>query len=202
MKKGTYKVCKNCGKRYYMPPCRDYRLYCSANCYFNIHKAKVLICQFCGKSYKYHVDSSGKTYCSRRCANLSPIRRKHMSEAKEGCVAWNRGLKSKLSGEKHWNWQGGISPKEHSERLRFRRTIQKLVFERDNYTCQICGARGGDLQVDHIQSWKDYVELRFDINNCRTLCAGCHYKITWGKPMPSNLKGWGHNLLERERIQP
>ena len=56
------------------------------------------------------------------------------------------------------------------ERQKFRNEIQRQVFERDSYTCQLCGS-GGNLQVDHIQSWKDYVELMFDINNCRTLCA-------------------------------
>jgi 5-methylcytosine-specific restriction endonuclease McrA len=88
---------------------------------------------------------------------------------------------------------------DRRERINFRNTMQKLIFERDSYTCQICGARG-DLQVDHIQSWADYVELRFSMDNCRTLCAGCHYKITFGREMPENLKGWGHHLLERERI--
>lgn len=90
-------------------------------------------------------------------------------------------------------WKGGITSSNKRDRIRFRKYIQKQVFERDNYTCQLCGVRG-DLQVDHIQSWKDYVELRFDINNCRTLCARCHYRITFGREMPNSTKVWGHNL--------
>ena len=81
----------------------------------------------------------------------------------------------------------------------FQRTIQRGVFERDDYTCQMCGARGVDLQVDHIQSWSEYVELRFNMDNCRTLCAKCHYGITFGRPVPSGVRGWGHNKLNAEK---
>jgi 5-methylcytosine-specific restriction endonuclease McrA len=105
-------------------------------------------------------------------------------------------FKQKMSGEKCWRWKGGITSEDRLQRIKFRISLQKKVFQKDNYTCQICGSRK-NLQVDHIQSWKDFIELRFSIDNCRTLCAKCHYKITFGKPMPENIKGWGHNLIER-----
>lgn len=116
----------------------------------------------------------------------------HTSWFKKG-VAQNKG-------SKHWNWKGGISSQDRLERNKFRNTIQKLVFERDNYTCQICHQKGGDLQVDHIKSWASNPDLRFLLANCRTLCIHCHYMVTFGRKMPYNIKGWGHNLLERERI--
>ncbi|MCR4290475.1 MAG: HNH endonuclease [Candidatus Scalindua sp.] len=56
-------------------------------------------------------------------------------------------------------------------------------------TCSKCFSRY------HIQKWSEYVKGRFDMNNCRTLCAKCHYQITFGKPMPESVQGWGHNLL-------
>lgn len=101
-----------------------------------------------------------------------------------------------IKGKNHWNWKGGTTSQNNMDRVKFRRTIQKQVFERDNYTCQLCGQKSGNLQVDHIQSWKDYVELRFSIANCRTLCMDCHYFITWGKTKPDNIKTWGHNLSQ------
>ncbi len=94
-------------------------------------------------------------------------------------------------------WKGGISNKDVIARQKFQQTIQKQVFERDNHTCQLCRQKGGILQVDHIQSWADYVELRFSIDNCRTLCMVCHYKITFNKPMPPTIKTWGRNLIRR-----
>ena len=99
-------------------------------------------------------------------------------------------------GERSNNWKGGITSESRLERVKFRRTMQKLIFERDGYKCQLCDATG-NLQVDHIVSWSEFKELRFDPDNCRTLCAKCHYEITFKKPMPENIKTWGHNLERR-----
>jgi len=38
---------------------------------------------------------------------------------------------------------------------------------------------------------------RFDLNNCRTLCMACHYKITFGTELPKDVPNWGHNLLRK-----
>ncbi len=101
----------------------------------------------------------------------------------------------KLRGANHYNWKGGITTHDRQERIRFQRTMQKAVFERDSYKCQICSSNG-DLQVDHIKSWADFPGLRFVLDNCRTLCAKCHYRITFNREMPRSVKGWGHNLLK------
>jgi 5-methylcytosine-specific restriction endonuclease McrA len=86
-------------------------------------------------------------------------------------------MKKSASGEKHWNWQGGKT----SESLRLRSTTEyrswrKSVFERDNFTCVQCGQRGCFLNADHIKPWAYYPDLRFDVDNGRTLCLTCHYK--------------------------
>ena len=106
-----------------------------------------------------------------------------------GGMPWNKGKKYAVISLKRED--------NHRMRKLFRERVQRQVFERDNYACQICGSRG-NLQVDHIQSWAEYVELRFNLDNCRTLCAKCHYFITFGKEMPKTVKGWGHNLLKGE----
>lgn len=102
-----------------------------------------------------------------------------------GCVGKYR------SGEKSPNWRGGAK-NSLAERVKFVETIRLEVLKRDNYKCQLCGSNN-HLQVDHIQSWAEYAELRFDINNCRTLCNSCHYKITFGKEKPEEMI-WGGNI--------
>ncbi len=54
---------------------------------------------------------------------------------------------------------------------------REKVFERDNYTCQFCGQKGGKLNADHIKPFAYFPELRFDVDNGRTLCKECH-KLT------------------------
>ena len=107
-------------------------------------------------------------------------------------VPWNKGKKgvqdfSKISGKNHYNWKGGIT----RERVKIwwskeYKLWRKSVFERDNYTCVWCGARNGNgkaifLEADHIKPFAEFPELRFTLENGRTLCKDCHKKTdTYG----------------------
>jgi len=124
-------------------------------------------CPICGKKLS--------SYEAKHCLihKVTMATRMKISEAKRG--------------KNNWNWKGGITPE--SKRLYFSEEYKlwrKAVFERDNYTCVWCGARNGNgkeivLQADHIKQFCDYPELRFVLENGRTLCIDCHKKTdTYG----------------------
>lgn len=82
------------------------------------------------------------------------------------------------SGEKSNFWKGGLTEENAKIRNSLEYSVwRKTVFERDNYICVFCGdKRGGNLEADHIKPFSSYPELRFDVNNGRTLCKECHRK--------------------------
>lgn len=88
------------------------------------------------------------------------------------------------SGEKSNFWKGGITKSNLLIRMSMESKLwRQSVFERDNYTCIWCGDnKGGNLEADHIKPFALFPELRFVIDNGRTLCKDCHKKTdTWGR---------------------
>ncbi len=105
------------------------------------------------------------------------------TEFKKGMISPNRGKKRpEISREKHWNWKGGRTKKDKA----LRRTLEykqwrTAVFEKDNWTCQICGARSKKgkpiyLEAHHIKGVAHYPELVLMVDNGKTLCINCHGK--------------------------
>lgn len=95
---------------------------------------------------------------------------------------WKRKVSEAQSGEKSHRWKGGITPLNKIIRRSSEFKLwREAVFKRDNWTCVWCLKRGGILHPDHIKPFAYYPELRFAIDNGRTLCKTCHMKTdTWG----------------------
>jgi hypothetical protein len=87
---------------------------------------------------------------------------------KRGQPTWNKGLIGYQAGEKHPMWKGGISFEPYS--LEWTKALKKIVRERDNQTCQLCGKNG--KVVHHI----DYNKKNCNPENLITLCGSCHSK--------------------------
>lgn len=67
---------------------------------------------------------------------------------------------------------------------------RKAVFERDDYTCQICGVRGVQIQADHIKPYRFFPNLRWELSNGRVLCVPCHKKTpTYGRKLDNLASG-------------
>lgn len=87
-----------------------------------------------------------------------------------------------MRGDKNPLWKGGITPINKTIRTSLEYKIwRRGIFERDNYTCVWCGDRQKKghkviLHADHIKPFAYFPELRFAIDNGRTLCVDCHKK--------------------------
>jgi len=160
-------ICATCNNEWLDYPSRvGIKKYCSKKCYsVNLKKT-------CKER------SKGNNWGSLR--KLNSEYRKKMSLIMKGKRRPNIGKSKK--GKLNPNWKGGTSPKNKLIR-RSAKFFQwrKAVFDRDNYTCQICKIKGGELHPDHIKQFAYYPNLRFELSNGRTLCKGCHMKTdTWG----------------------
>jgi hypothetical protein len=114
---------------------------------------------------------------------LSIEHRKKLSDIRKGVkksLEHRLKLSESQKGDKAHNWKGGISAINHVIRLSVEYKLwRESVFKRDNYTCVWCNARSSKgknvvLNADHIKPFALFPELRFAIDNGRTLCEDCH----------------------------
>lgn len=85
----------------------------------------------------------------------------------------NRFQKGQFSGEKHFNWQGGISFEPYT--TDWTETLRRAIRERDNYICQLCSQYGNT--VHH----KNYIKEDCNLNNLITLCRKCNTKVNFNR---------------------
>lgn len=124
-------------------------------------RAPVRACLICGSTFQ-KPPSQDSLYCSFKCERSKPGK-------------WDY-----LKGSKHYNWKGGITPKNQKLRQSVEaRRWTRNVFKSDNFTCRMCGHRGKGLEAHHRRSWADFPSLRFDEANGATLCKVCHEFIHW-----------------------
>lgn len=161
-RKGDVIDCGHCGEEFYRRPAeiKKGRRYCSTPC-SNKGQIKGLpsICETCGEEFYRPVSQQkhrGKArYCSKPCKGKAMTKRQR--------------------GEANPAWRGGVShPNRRIRASKAFREWREKVFERDDYTCQMCGVRGGYLEPDHIKPFAYFPELRFELSNGRTLCQPCH----------------------------
>lgn len=79
-------------------------------------------------------------------------------------------------GENHASWNPELTADERITRRVYDeyREWRSDVFERDKYTCQCCGVKGGKIVAHHLDGYNWCVEKRTDIDNGITLCEKCH----------------------------
>lgn len=145
--------------------------YCSASCLRD------------GKAKKISASLMGHPPHYMSAEALERVRRLHTGHKYNVGRKMTPEQRAARSGPNSWCWRGGVT-REYA-RLRSKQECvnwAKAVKARDNHTCQWCGQVGGRLAADHIKSFIDHPELRFDLSNGRTLCYPCHAKTpSYGK---------------------
>jgi len=114
------------------------------------------------------VSSGASKSCG--CLKMEKLKKghKHTLDTKFKLSLSHKGILNK-------SWKGGIT----SDVMKIRSSIEmklwkKSVLERDNFTCQKTGKRGGKLAVHHINNFADFHELRTSIENGITLDFEVH----------------------------
>ncbi len=115
------------------------------------------------------------------------IGRKHTKSAKQKQSIAKKGKKhsierriaqsARLQGIPIEKWSGFATTK--TDRLKSTgeyKNWRKQVFERDNWTCQKCNAKGGKLHPHHIKPKSTNPKVVFDVSNGITFCVKCHHK--------------------------
>jgi len=165
------------------------------------YKYKNLVCEHCKNIFDSKTRNKNQKFCSMSCGRKASPNQFQFGKR----PAWNKGIKKSgmsgrkmtnehkekirkaNSGENAPNWKGGVTPElNRLRRISAYKEWRKSVFERDGYTCKVCGIKSSAgsrvrLNADHIKQFAYYPDLRFDVSNGRTLCEPCHRKTpTWG----------------------
>lgn len=151
-------------------------------------------CEICGDTFFYCSGNKG-TCCSLKCNTLKKnkmygiseetakkISKSHIGKIRSFESRIKQGKTNKESGrfskENNPAWKGGIKrPKSDIYYSIEYNEWRRKVFERDHFTCALCGVVGGRMQAHHIKTREHYPELTLDENNGITLCKGCHEMI-------------------------
>lgn len=165
---GENRPCVYCGEIFYIPRNRTNRktVFCSQDhaIAFWQQKAHRMNCIVCGAEF----------FCQP-----SQVRLRNRRTCSVKCRA---AMQTKEAIERARIEQP--TPAVMRRRIRYSKRMKDWrlsVFQRDNYTCQGCGERGGYLEADHIKPFALFPELRFDLSNGRTMCRPCHQQTeTWG----------------------
>lgn len=166
------KQCAVCGKLFRVIPARaETASTCSNACRYTQQKTTRLgasngrwkggerekPCAYCGKPFGWNgeplVTWQKRKFCSKPCF-----------------VAGQK----RYYGVEHPKYNPNAAKRARGHNIQMQGEWSASVRKADNYTCQGCGKRGGDLHAHHVLSWRDFPELRYEAFNGITLCVSCH----------------------------
>lgn len=172
-----------CGRRLKMTPdsfinsnCRC--KYCSGNQRKTNEEHRLEVMEWSNGRIEFigeYINSKTKTnYKHVECGEEFQTTPDSIKVSAVGCPKCSITLRSK---ENHYRYNPNLTEEERMARDMFNGELKKWrtqIFERDDYTCGACGARGAKLNAHHILSCDKYEEERFSLDNGVTFCDDCH----------------------------
>lgn len=132
-----------------------------------------------------YISSSKKLlfYCNKHNCEFS-MTWNHMYSG-ETCSKCHR---ERTSGKNHHGYNSDLTDEERVlKRAYLGKDAMKFwkldIHKKDDYICQCCGKRGGELHAHHLDGYGWCREKRVDKNNGITLCKECHkeFHVLYGK---------------------
>lgn len=192
--------CESCGKEFLRYPSdirKSKRLFCSKECNYEYKRSEryrklsdKVNSDFKKWLYKeYHDKKKSTTDLSKELygnGNNSTTVRNWMKKLGVPIRSQSESQTGKLhsmygvTGNKHHNYNPEISNKERMTKRNYQeyKDFRKKVYERDNYTCQVCSDdTGGNLVCHHLNGYHWDKGGRTEPDNGVTLCEGCHVRF-------------------------
>lgn len=184
--------------------------------YFNVLKSRHTYCFPCTQYLIKSVDVSGHRFgrltaidrtgnkagdkylwrCQCDCGNTSIVSLSNLTKGITrscGCLRKEMAHERNqvMIGEHHPGWNPNLTDeeREHNRDKRENDWWRIAVYERDNYTCQVCG-KNKNFVAHHLNSWDIFPEQRYDIDNGICLCVDCHKQF-------HGECGYGNNTKEQ-----
>jgi hypothetical protein len=88
---------------------------------------------------------------------------------------WLVKIAESLTGEKNPRWRGGISGRSYA--AGFSKALKRSIRERDDFTCQLCGATEAELGCALSIHHADYDKSNHDDNNLHSTCKACNSRV-------------------------
>ena len=199
----VYKKCLVCNKEYDIPLSIHQKgdgKYCSFSCHGKAsERGEYRKCLVCKKEFYvdgWHIKNGFGKWCSQECSGIG--RRKRVSRTCLNCgITFDIPINRFKDGRGKFcsrDCKNSFTDTDFRIRLRDHKMYTDWrigVLTKDNYICQICGTKGEDLCVHHIEPFDTIIDDNkitsieeakkckelWDISNGFTVCRSCHRSI-------------------------
>ena len=137
-------------------------------------------CKICGEEKDLELFRKRNIWRSHTCKKCYSSKyvsgKENTGRFKKGMSPWIKGRKGVKKREHPRYLKKGRTPKSEHRLAILANTWSQKVKERDEHMCKICGSTD-QITAHHIVPLKEDKELRFDVENGKTLCRKCHSTV-------------------------